>query len=205
MNVVNRAINILTKPRTEWAVIAAEPATVGGLFTGYAMILAALPAIGSLLGTFLFYGAYPGLVTFAIATALVAYLVGLGVVYLMGIIVAALAPSFGGANDQVPAMKMVVYAATPVWVIGFLAQLVMPMNFGLGMLVMLAAYGYAAYQLYLASTSVVKVAPDKAVGFTIVTIVIWFIVAMVVTMIIGGIVLSAVGIGAVTSAGYNMR
>ncbi len=43
MSIVQRAKNIIIKPADEWNVIAGEPATVGGLFTGYAMILAAFP------------------------------------------------------------------------------------------------------------------------------------------------------------------
>ena len=42
---IERIRSILTSPKTEWPVIAAEPATVGGLYTGYIMLLAAIPAI----------------------------------------------------------------------------------------------------------------------------------------------------------------
>ena len=40
MSIVERAKNIIFKPADEWNVIAAEPATIGRLFTGYAMPLA---------------------------------------------------------------------------------------------------------------------------------------------------------------------
>ena len=42
MSLIDRAKNILLTPKTEWPVIAAEPATAQGLFTGYAAILALL-------------------------------------------------------------------------------------------------------------------------------------------------------------------
>src|SRR3546814_7366747 len=56
---VERVKSILLSPKSEWPVIAAEPATVKGLYTGYFMILAAIPAVfgfikGSLIGHSLF-------------------------------------------------------------------------------------------------------------------------------------------------------
>src|SRR5437870_12481426 len=50
---VARVQNILLKPKEEWAVIDKEAATVQGLFTGYAMLLAAIPAVASVIGQFL--------------------------------------------------------------------------------------------------------------------------------------------------------
>ena len=46
--IIARAKAILLTPRTEWAVIAAEPETVGGLYSGYIVIMAvwSLSAMG---------------------------------------------------------------------------------------------------------------------------------------------------------------
>ena len=41
-SLVNRAINILTKPASEWQVIEAEPSSTGKLIT-YAALLSVLP------------------------------------------------------------------------------------------------------------------------------------------------------------------
>ena len=43
--VIQRARSLLVSPRTEWPVIAAEPATVANLYRGYIMIMAAIPPI----------------------------------------------------------------------------------------------------------------------------------------------------------------
>ena len=51
MSIVARAKNIILNPTDEWNVIAGEPATVGGLFTGYAMILAAIPLAAGIIFT----------------------------------------------------------------------------------------------------------------------------------------------------------
>jgi hypothetical protein len=42
---IARVKSILLSPRTAWPEIGAEPATIPGLYTGYIMILAALPAV----------------------------------------------------------------------------------------------------------------------------------------------------------------
>lgn len=197
MNIVNRAINILTKPKSEWPVIDAEPATPGGLITGYAAILALLPAIGALLGAVIFMGRYlDSAIGFIIVTMIIVYIVAVGVTYVMGMIVPALAPSFDGSNNPTAGMKLVVYSGTAVWVAGFFAQLLGPMNWGLSLLLALIGYGYAAYLLYLGSMAVVKVPENKAVGFTVVVIIIWFIVAFIISAILGAILLSGMMGGA---------
>ncbi len=48
MDLVQRAKNIVLTPNTEWGVIETEPATTGGLITGYAVPLAAIGAVGRL-------------------------------------------------------------------------------------------------------------------------------------------------------------
>ena len=45
MNLVDRIKGILVEPRNEWPKIAAEPATVQSLYTGWIMILAAIGPI----------------------------------------------------------------------------------------------------------------------------------------------------------------
>jgi len=43
--VVERTKAILTSPKTEWPVIAAEPATVADIYKNHILVLAAIPAI----------------------------------------------------------------------------------------------------------------------------------------------------------------
>ena len=44
MGIVDRVRNMLFVPKEEWPRIAAEPATVGSIYSGYVMMLAAIPA-----------------------------------------------------------------------------------------------------------------------------------------------------------------
>jgi hypothetical protein len=105
---------ILLTPKTEWDKIDAEPATTQGLFTGYAMILAAIPTIAQIIG-----GLFPTCVLgicihhnliFVVVGAIVYYIVSLGGVFLIAIIADELAPSFGGQKNRIQALKLIIYA-----------------------------------------------------------------------------------------------
>src|SRR5438270_12652930 len=41
MALIERVKNMIGNPRSEWPVVAAEPATIGSIYTGYVLILAA--------------------------------------------------------------------------------------------------------------------------------------------------------------------
>src|SRR6185436_16388570 len=79
---VSRIQNLLLNPRAEWEKIDAEPATVQGLFTGYAMILAAIPAVGGLIGQFLVLHNIVAAVVFAA----ISYVLGLVGTFVFGFI-----------------------------------------------------------------------------------------------------------------------
>src|SRR5450755_113466 len=86
---IARVQNILMKPAAEWDVIDGESASIGGLFTGYACILAAIPAIASILGGFLI--SHLAVVLIAIL-AVLTYVASLISVFVMAFIIDALAP-----------------------------------------------------------------------------------------------------------------
>src|SRR5437868_4717217 len=95
---IARATNILMRPKAEWDVIAGEPATVQGLFFGYAAILAAIPAVAQLIHGLmphcLFTVCYTSNPTWVVVSAVVYYVVSLGCVFVVGLVIDALAPSF---------------------------------------------------------------------------------------------------------------
>ena len=198
MNLVQRAINMITQPRAEWARVDSEPATVGGLFTGYAMILALLPLIGQLLMGLLFAGVFG--FTYFLVMGIVGYVVGLAVLYAMILIANALAPSFSGARNDVAAAKLLIFAATPVWLAGLLGFIP-----GINIIVMLVGFGFAAYLLYIGSTIVMKIPADKAAGYTAVVISSWIVVTFIASAIIGAVGFSAIVGTAAISGGYMLR
>jgi hypothetical protein len=194
--IVERIKAILTTPRTEWPAAAAEPATVQGLYTGYIAIVAALPIIagfikGSLIGTSMFGITVRDSIGGGITRMVLGYVLSLVVVYLVALIINALAPSFGGQKDMVQALKTVAYSWTAYWVAGI--AVIVPW---LGMLILLAGGIYSIYLLYLGLPHTMKCPPEKAGGYTAVSV----IIAIVLSWIVGAIVVGVVGTAAMTGA-----
>ena len=188
MSLISRVQNILLKPKEEWGVIDAEPATVQSIYTSYVMILAAIPAVGMAIGLLFFmprpsaeiaavgqaFGV-PVLTTGSIIVgAVVQYILSLVSVYIMAMIIDGVAPSFGGTKDQLKAFKVAAYYPTAAWVAGILY--IIPL---LGLLAFIAAI-YSLYTLYLGLPKLMRVPQDKTVGYFVVTLVIAFIVFMIV-------------------------
>ena len=108
MSIVQRAKNIILKPTDEWNIISREPATISGILGGYAAILAAIPMAAGILFTgalgisgagLLGGGAIPiGFAAIA-AMSVIGYILSLITLYLMGIIVNSVSPSFNGKLD----------------------------------------------------------------------------------------------------------
>ena len=121
MSVVERAKGILLTPKTEWLVIEQEPGDAAYLFTNYVAILAAIPAACGFIGMSIIGRHVPlmgfyrtGIVTGAV-NAIVRYLLSFALVYVLAVVVDALAPMFGGQRNQPNALKLATYAMTPVW------------------------------------------------------------------------------------------
>ena len=188
--IIQRAKNILLSPKTEWPVIAAEPATVASVYQ-YAIVMAALPAIAGLIGGMLF-GA--GLM-FGLVSAILGYALGLAMVYVIARIVDALAPSFGGEKNFVQSLKLIVYCSTATWVAGISA--IIPF---LSMIIGLIGLVYAIYLLYLGAEPVKKVPGDRAVGFTAVVLILWLVLYFVIAAVIAGITFAMIGGAAMTGA-----
>jgi hypothetical protein len=140
--------------------------------------------LGGLLG-----GAGMGIV---LIPAVLGYILGLAILYLMSIIANALAPSFDGQKDAIQALKLMVYSATPIWVAGLLSFIPI-----IGFLLSLAGFGYGCYLIYLGAQTLMKVPEQKSIGYSIVTVLIWIVLTFVVT----GIIVGAVVAGMIGSAG----
>jgi hypothetical protein len=170
MNIVERVQRICLSPDTEWPVIAGESGTLATLIPGYALPLAALSAAGSLIGTtFLGLG-----IMFAIRVAVMGLVMSLVGVVVLSFIVDALAPTFGAAKSSDSAAKVAVYAPTAAW-IGGVFQLI-PI---LGSVVALVGALYSLYLLYLGLIRVMKSPQDKAVGYTVVVVLVCLVIGLV--------------------------
>jgi len=182
MNLVDRVKRILMSPRTEWQVIDVEATTPAELYTGYIAPLAAIGPIAQIIGysvfgiTVPFMGTYRVPIGSAITSALVAYVLSLAAVYILALIIDALAPTFNGQKSQIQALKVAAYSSTAAWVAGIFHLIP-----GLRLLTILGLY--SLYLLYLGLPIVMKSSREKAVAYTAVVI----LAAIVLFMVIGAI------------------
>jgi hypothetical protein len=195
MSIVDRAKNIVLKPADEWNVIADEPATVRRLFTGYAMILAAIPLAADIIFTGAlginvasFGGVGGGALEMGFGTiaamAVVGYVFSLATLFVMSFLVNSVSPSFNGKSDMVQSTKLMTYASTPTWVVGLAGWIPI-----LGSLLSFAAIAYVVYLIYLGLQPVLGVPQEKVAGFTVVIVLIYVVMAVIVSGILIGIAL----------------
>jgi hypothetical protein len=186
MNLVKRAKNIILTPAKEWEVIKGENLTIADIFTKYAMILAAIPAVAgfigySLIGVSYGFGTFRVPVGTALVWAILQYILSLAGIFIVAFIMDALAPTFGCAKNMVAAVKIVAFSYTAAWVAGVFN--IIP---ALGILVGIASL-YSLYLLYLGMKIVKEVPADKLVGYFVVTLIATVVVYFVVGMIVGAI------------------
>jgi len=185
---IARAKAILLTPRSEWAAIAAEPNSIGGLYTGYILIMAAIPAVirfvsSSVIGVSVpFLGSYRVDLGTGLTLAVVTYVLSLLGVFIVALIVDALAPTFSAQKDKVQALKVVAYSYTASWVASIVG--IIP---GLGLISALAGLFYGLYLLNLGLPFTMKCPPEKSLGYTIVTIIAAIIVGIVLNLVIGSV------------------
>jgi hypothetical protein len=189
MNLVARVKAILISPKTEWAVIDGESATVSSLYTGYIIPLAAIPAAAGFIGmSILGFGVFGSTIRVPIltglTTAVAQYVGALAGVYLLALVADALAPNFGGQKNPIQALKVATYASTASWVAGIF--MMVP---GLRMLGILGLY--SLYLLFLGLPMLMKTPEDKAVSYTTVVIV----AAVVLFVVVGTITNRLTGYG----------
>jgi hypothetical protein len=192
---VQRVQDILLRPKPTWDVIDAEPATVKGLYTGYILILAAIPVIAGWIGGLVFG---TGFALFSLVGAIFSYILNVAAVYVVSLIVDALAPSFGGTKNPIQALKVIAYASTAAWVAGILS--IIP--FVGGLLAALLSL-YSIYLLYLGLPRLMKTTEDKAIPYTLVVIVLWIVLAIIIGSIVGLIAAMGLAGGAIGAAAFN--
>lgn len=195
MAIVDRVKNILLAPNSEWKVIAEEPSSTGGLLTGYVAPLAAIGAVagfigGSLVGrSSLFTGTYRLPVAAGVTLAAFTFVAAIVGVLILSLVINALAPTFGAEKNSARSLKLAVYSYTPAWIAGVLQ--ILP---ALGVLALLAAL-YGVYLMYLGLPTLMKAPPDRAVGYTAVSVICALVISIVVSLT-GALV---VGTGALAS------
>ena len=173
MNLWDRIKGILLDPRNEWVKIAAEPATVQSLYTGWIMILAAIGPIALLLSVN------------SLQIAVAQYLLSLIITFVLALIVDALAPSFGGTADFIASLKLTAYGYTVAWLAGIFNLLGV---FG-GVFTLIATI-YAVYTFFLGAPVLNKSLPEKAVPFTIVVVLCGIVLGLLAGYVFSGMIMT---------------
>ena len=183
MSLVDRARSLILQPGLEWKVIDAEPQTVQGLYTSYVMVLSAIPAICgfigfSLVGVGEFGATYRVPMATGVAHMVVSYVMSLGCVYVLALVIDALAPGFGGEKSLIQALKVSAFTPTPLWLAGVFS--IVPSLWIIGALLSI----YSLYLLYVGLPILMKTPEDKAIACAVVVIMAAIVLVVVVKVVI---------------------
>jgi hypothetical protein len=182
---INRIINILTKPKEEWNIISNEKITQRDIFLKYSCYLAFIPAVSRII-ELSFVGIptnYFGIIfnkkynlIGSISYALSGYFLSLGAVYLASKISVIPAKFFNISPDFLNSLKVVSFSLTPFWLCGVFL-IYAPLNF----LFLLSLYG--CFLMYLGLKRVINVPKDSILIFLMVNIIVLFVLFFIVGMI----------------------
>jgi len=188
MNLVDRAKNIIMSPKTEWPVVAEEPADMAAILTAYVIPMALIPAVANFIGYGFVGSLFAASIGGGVAFALISFISTVLAVVLTAMVINALAPSFNSEKDMGRSMQLVAYSYTPAWIGGILG--ILPAIGWLGGLFGL----YGIYLMYLGFPDIMKTPQDKVVVYMVVTVVLLMIIYFVLFSVITGIILSVFGV-----------
>jgi hypothetical protein len=98
-------------------------------------------------------------------------------VFVVALIVDALAPTFGGQKDSLRALKVTAYSFTPAWVAAILT--ILP---ALGVIAGLIGL-YGLYLMYVGLPVLMRAPADKALGYTVVVVLCAIVLSIIVSVI----------------------
>jgi hypothetical protein len=153
-----RVKGMLFAPSAEWALIATEATPTARLYTRFIAPLALLDALVA----FLHVTAGPAGVPFSggLITAVLVFGFGLSGIFLVAVIIAAVAPFFGAVSNRRLASTIAAYASTSIW----LATVFVPFQTVWAPLQVLAVT-YHTWLLYLGLRLLMRAARDRVLGY----------------------------------------
>lgn len=187
MNLTERVKNILGQPGEEWVVIEKEPTNTSDLYTSYIIPLAAIGPVASIVGLSIIGiglplgGTYRVSLMTAIGHAVVTYVLALAGVYVLALIIDALAPTFNGTKNSSQALKVAAYSSTAGWLVGIFNLI--------PVLAFLQIFGlYSLYLLYLGLPALMKSPQDKTLAYTVVVIIAGLIIFAIIRAVGGSMI-----------------
>lgn len=178
MNLVDRAKNIILKPKDEWTVINQEETSVATLIATYLFPLALIPAIAAFIGYGVIGVAFFGpILSWGIKMAIISFVSTIVGTYISAMIIDIIAPNFGSTKDFRKTMQLVVYAYTPVMLAGIFSAIP-----ALGVLGIVGLYGL--YLLYIGIKPMMKTPDDKVTIYFVVNLLVIIAVYVIISAIL---------------------
>ena len=185
-NLIQRVINIITKPKQEWQVVATEEPNAINLIGGYALILALIPAVAGFIKYGIigvsFMGTFSQSISAGIQTAIIQLFSAIIGVYLLAWAIEILAPTFDSTKNFGRSLQLAVYSSTVQWVAGILLLV----SNSAGRLIMLIGL-YAIYLLAVGMPVLKNTPQEKVVGYVALTIVAMIVISLVMALVLGSI------------------
>ena len=191
MGTINAAIALVKNPAGYIAANKDSPATTMGIMVNYVAVLAAIPFFATLIGDLWYYSLYIPIgfagsyVAYAYVHALLTYILDVVGVYIIAVVIGALASTFGSTYDQMKSLKLAAFIFTPVFLIGVLD--IIPLLGILGILGVL----YGLYILYLGLPIMLGTPKEKAVSYVVAVVVATFVVYLIIGFIVGAVSVAA--------------
>ncbi|MHC1703300.1 MAG: Yip1 family protein [Tenuifilaceae bacterium] len=184
MNLVDRAKNIILKPKSEWIVIDQENTSVISLAFSYLIPLAFIPAIAAFIGYGVFGMTFFGpSINLGIKQAIITFFSTFFGAFVSAYVINTLAPNFDSTKDFSKAFKLVVFSYTPIMLAG--AFQAIPV---LGVLSIVGLYGL--FLLYMGIKPMMKTPDDKVTIYFIVSLLViiavyFILITILATIFIG--------------------
>jgi hypothetical protein len=153
----------------------------------YVAILAAIPFVATLIGDLWYYSLFVSLrfagylAVFAFENAILVYILDVVAVFVIGVVIRMLGPTFGTAADEIKSLKLAAYVFTPIFLIGALD--IIPI---LGVLSILGVL-YGLYILYIGLPIVLGTPKDKVIGYVVGVVIATFIVYFIIDFVVAAI------------------
>ena len=176
---IERAKNLIMKPGETWDVIAGEEVDVVTLYKTWIGPLVAFSALCGFIGMSIV--GFSGLgvsvrVPFfsGLASGILIFVLSLASVYVLALVIDALAPSFGAEKNFPQAFKVAAYAPVAMWLSSVFTLI--PALAALGLVGL-----YSLYLLYIGLPKLMKPAEDKTIGYVIAVVVVGIVLGLVTT------------------------
>jgi len=192
---INSAIALVRNPISYITANRDAPATTREIMVNYVAVLAAIPFVATLIGDLWYYdmfvpfGFVGSFVAYAFVSAFLIYILDIIGVYVVGLVIGMLAPTFGSSNDRIKSLRLAAFIFTPAFLIGILD--IIPL---LGILTILGIL-YGLYILYLGLPIMLGTPKERVVTYVVSVVIATFVIYVIIGVIIGAVTAAAFHLG----------